>query len=160
MFPPRPVQLLNSTELNTQLNSTELNWTQLNSKFSIYLSMHYKMRTKHFRQGQSSWYERICQVHWATHKYEHQSNHVGLGSNWPVVWQYDSHHKRPRLLRNRELGHQEEQLGQQPEKKIIENYVKIFYGKKSNAVQVNLFQKHLFLPQLSHNMTKDCSLNH
>ena len=27
-------------------------------------------------------------------------------------------------------------------------------------VQVNLFQKHLFLHQLTHNMTKDCSLNY
>ena len=27
-------------------------------------------------------------------------------------------------------------------------------------VQVNLFQKHSFLRQLTHNMTKDCSLNH
>ena len=26
-------------------------------------------------------------------------------------------------------------------------------------IQVNLFQKHLFLPQLTHNMTKDYSLN-
>ena len=26
------------------------------------------------------------------------------------------------------------------------------------GVQVNLFQKHLFLNQLTHNMTKDCSL--
>ena len=110
---------LNSTQLNsTQLNTTQLtqlNSAKLNSTF-IYLSMHYKMRTKRFRQGQSSWYERICPVHWATHKYGHQSNHVGLGSNWPVVWQYGSHHKRPRLWRNKELGHQEEQLGQRPKK--------------------------------------------
>ena len=28
------------------------------------------------------------------------------------------------------------------------------------VVQVNLFQKHLFLHQLTHNMTKDCSLNY
>ena len=27
-------------------------------------------------------------------------------------------------------------------------------------VQVNLFQKHLFLHQLTHNTTKDCSLNY
>ena len=27
-------------------------------------------------------------------------------------------------------------------------------------VQVNLFQKHLFLHQLTHNMTKDCSWNY
>ena len=27
-------------------------------------------------------------------------------------------------------------------------------------VQVNLFQTHLFLQQLTHNMTKDCSLNY
>ena len=27
-------------------------------------------------------------------------------------------------------------------------------------VQVNLFQKHLFLQQLTHNMTKECSLNY
>ena len=27
-------------------------------------------------------------------------------------------------------------------------------------VQVNLFQKHLFLHQLTHNMTKDCSLTY
>ena len=27
-------------------------------------------------------------------------------------------------------------------------------------IQVNLFQKHLFLYQLTHNMTKDCSLNY
>ena len=28
------------------------------------------------------------------------------------------------------------------------------------VVQVNIFQKHLFLYQLTHNMTKDCSLNY
>ena len=28
------------------------------------------------------------------------------------------------------------------------------------SVQVNLFQKHLFLHQLTHNMTKDCSWNY
>ena len=28
------------------------------------------------------------------------------------------------------------------------------------TIQVNLFQKHLFLHQLSHSMTKDCSLNY
>ena len=28
------------------------------------------------------------------------------------------------------------------------------------GLQVNLFQKHLFLHQLTHNMTKDCSLNY
>ena len=28
------------------------------------------------------------------------------------------------------------------------------------AAEVNLFQKHLFLYQLTHNMTKDCSLNY
>ena len=30
----------------------------------------------------------------------------------------------------------------------------------SSNVQVNLFQKHLFLHQLAHNMTKDCLLNY
>ena len=30
----------------------------------------------------------------------------------------------------------------------------------SAQVQVNLFQKHLFLHYLTHNMTKDCSLNY
>ena len=29
-----------------------------------------------------------------------------------------------------------------------------------SLLQVNLFQKHLFLHQLTHNMTKDCSLNY
>ena len=29
-----------------------------------------------------------------------------------------------------------------------------------DIIQVNLFQKHLFLYQLTHNMTKDCSLNY
>ena len=35
----------------------------------------------------------------------------------------------------------------------------LFYFKRT-FVQVNLFQKHLFLHQLTHNMTKDCSLNY
>ena len=30
----------------------------------------------------------------------------------------------------------------------------------SKELQVNLCQKHLFLQQLTHNMTKDCSLNY
>ena len=34
------------------------------------------------------------------------------------------------------------------------------YFLNLNFVQVNLFQKHLFLYQLTHNMTKDCSLNY
>ena len=29
---------------------------------------------------------------------------------------------------------------------------------EAKSLQVNLFQKHLFLHQLTHNMTKDCSL--
>ena len=29
---------------------------------------------------------------------------------------------------------------------------------EDKEIQVNLFQKHLFLRQLTHNMTKDCSL--
>ena len=29
-----------------------------------------------------------------------------------------------------------------------------------HIIQVNLFQKHLFLPQLTHNMTTDCSLDY
>ena len=33
-------------------------------------------------------------------------------------------------------------------------------GMSITAVQVNLFQKHLFLHQLTHNMTKDCSWNY
>ena len=33
----------------------------------------------------------------------------------------------------------------------------IFWTK---SLQVNHFQKHLFLPKLTNNMTKDCSLNH
>ena len=32
--------------------------------------------------------------------------------------------------------------------------------KNLTCIQLNIFQKHLFLPQLTHNMTKDCSLNH
>ena len=32
--------------------------------------------------------------------------------------------------------------------------------EKKLRVQVNLFQKHLFLHQLTYNMTKDCSLNY
>ena len=32
--------------------------------------------------------------------------------------------------------------------------------KKKTQVQVNLFQKYLFLHQLTHNMTKDCPLNY
>ena len=37
-----------------------------------------------------------------------------------------------------------------------------FWQNRSNMgqVQVNLFQKLLFLHQLTHNMTKDCSLNY
>ena len=31
---------------------------------------------------------------------------------------------------------------------------------KVGILQINLFQKHLFLHQLTHNMTKDCSLNY
>jgi hypothetical protein len=31
--------------------------------------------------------------------------------------------------------------------------------KKNFKLQVNLFQEHLFLHQLTHDMTKDCSLN-
>ena len=30
----------------------------------------------------------------------------------------------------------------------------------TDILQVNLFQKHLFLHQVTHNMTKDCSLNY
>ena len=30
----------------------------------------------------------------------------------------------------------------------------------TKTLQVNLFQKHLFLPQLTHNMAKDFSLNY
>ena len=30
----------------------------------------------------------------------------------------------------------------------------------TKTLQVNLFQKHLFLHQLTQNMTKDCSLNY
>ena len=33
-------------------------------------------------------------------------------------------------------------------------------GFATGLLQVNLFQKHLFLHQLTHNMTKDCSLNY
>ena len=36
----------------------------------------------------------------------------------------------------------------------------IYVTKMLYIIQVNLFQKHLFLPQLTHNMTKGCSLNH
>ena len=32
-------------------------------------------------------------------------------------------------------------------------------NNKKWSLQVNIFQKHLFLHQLTHNMTKDCSLN-
>ena len=36
----------------------------------------------------------------------------------------------------------------------------IFWNKQiSHHLQVNLFQKHLYLHQLNHSMTKDCSLN-
>ena len=35
-----------------------------------------------------------------------------------------------------------------------------FFYITESQVQVNLFQKHLFLHQLTHNMTKDCSLNY
>ena len=34
------------------------------------------------------------------------------------------------------------------------------YETAVDFIQVNLFQKHLFLHQLTHNMTKDCSLNY
>ena len=40
----------------------------------------------------------------------------------------------------------------QPEMAICPEVVYVY-------VQVNLFQKHLFLHQLTHNMTTDCSLN-
>ena len=36
----------------------------------------------------------------------------------------------------------------------------LFLRISIRKVQVNLFQKHLFLHQLTHNMTKDCSLNY
>ena len=38
-------------------------------------------------------------------------------------------------------------------------HVKFESDKKSTEVQVNLFQKLAFLNQLTHNMTRDCSLN-
>ena len=41
--------------------------------------------------------------------------------------------------------------------KVNQKWVKAVSSKKK--VQVNLFQKHLFLHQLTHNMTKDCSGN-
>ena len=41
--------------------------------------------------------------------------------------------------------------------KVNQRWVKAVSSKKK--VQVNLFQKHLFLHQLTHNMTKDCSGN-
>ena len=42
-------------------------------------------------------------------------------------------------------------------KKILDFYSQVIL---SLFLQVNLFQKHLFLYQLTHNMTKDCSLNY
>ena len=38
-------------------------------------------------------------------------------------------------------------------------HVKFESDKKSTEVQVNLFQKLVFLNQLTHNMTRNCSLN-
>ena len=48
--------------------------------------------------------------------------------------------------------------------KIINDFI-CFQSKETKrpcwtAVKVNLFQKHLFLHQLTQNMTKDCSLNY
>ena len=41
---------------------------------------------------------------------------------------------------------------------LAKHYTAIYINWES--VQVNLFQKHLFLHQLTHNTTKDCSLNY
>jgi hypothetical protein len=46
---------------------------------------------------------------------------------------------------------------------MLKNNLIIMNHFKTNGreeVQVNLFQKHLFLHQLTHNMTKDCTLNY
>ena len=37
--------------------------------------------------------------------------------------------------------------------------IKFTSGQGNAKLKVNLFQKHLFLPQLTHNITKYCSLN-
>ena len=44
--------------------------------------------------------------------------------------------------------------------KQLKVYVSHRYSHVKYQVQVNLFQKHLFLHQLTHNMTKDCSLSY
>ena len=48
----------------------------------------------------------------------------------------------------------------QSTKKVILFSSAIFYELYAGYIQVNLFQKYLFLHQLTHNMTKDCSLNY
>ena len=41
-----------------------------------------------------------------------------------------------------------------------DNDLKVILEKSCSKVQVNLCQKHLFWHQLTHNMTKECSLNY
>ena len=43
---------------------------------------------------------------------------------------------------------------------IIQMVLDMNYPTYDSSVQVNLCQKLLFLPQLTHNMTTDCSLNY
>ena len=67
---------------------------------------------------------------------------ISLGIWWSYLWCQNADHRNSDLLFN--------------------TYHSCIYSwkvrKKRSKVQVNLCQKHLFLDQLTHNMTKDCSL--
>ena len=46
------------------------------------------------------------------------------------------------------------------EKRSLNHHMLSFHEEKMPLLQANLFQKHLFLHQLTHNVTKYCSLNY
>ena len=46
------------------------------------------------------------------------------------------------------------------EKKLVQLKIRATFLLNRVKVHVNLFQKHLFLHQLTHSKTKDCSLNY
>ena len=61
------------------------------------------------------------------------------------------------------LNHRSGNPGYIKEKPILTGvlaYKDVELLKDDQVIQVNLFQKHLFLHRLTHNMTKDCSLNY
>ena len=74
-----------------------------------------------------------------------------VGIWWHLKWATKSNNTAPCHLNVANLCHTKFQR-----KNKTDVYSK---STKIHSLQVNLFQKHLFFHQLTHNMTKDCSKN-